>query len=135
MHDSNFEVLWSAHQMISRIFIQWIYNFFCKTEFVYLFFCRINVNSNIHFVEEISRLVCSSKIGKIIRWIRYSILDVLPLTQGSCFSGRYETNFWTFLSERIKLNQRVMLPADVIWIDFKYNFLTRYLLFMKRKLI
>ena len=28
----------------------------------------------------------------------------------------------------IKLNQRVMLPADVIWIDFKYNFLTAYFL-------
>ena len=25
----------------------------------------------------------------------------------------------------IKLNQRIMLPADVIWIDFKYNFLTK----------
>ena len=28
----------------------------------------------------------------------------------------------------IKLNQRIMLPADVIWIDFKYNFLTPYFL-------
>ena len=31
----------------------------------------------------------------------------------------------------IRMNQvepRVMLPADVIWIDFKYNFLTAYFL-------
>ena len=29
--------------------------------------------------------------------------------------------------------KRVMLPADVIWIDFKYNFLTMYLLFYEEK--